>query len=260
MQNIYLRQSELSKAQTPFILVTITDKKGSIPSDIGSKIIVTEAGLDTGTIGGGSLEHKAIEYAVNLLKTADSSPVSHKLNWNLQKEFNMVCSGEIELFFDVATFDKWKITVFGAGHVAQALINILITLDCSITCIDSRQEWLDKLPDSYKINPIRSNDVVKNIQELDKNNFVLVMTHSHDNDWEVIAECLNHNFKYIGMMGSKAKQKWLKEKILQENLPEETLNKICCPIGLSFGNNSPSEIAISITAQLLQERDKSKTL
>jgi len=255
MQNIYLRQSELSLSQTAFILVTVTDKKGSIPSNIGAKMIVTEAGLVSGTIGGGALEYKAIEYALELFKNK-TCITSHKINWNLQKEFNMVCSGEIELFFDVVNFNKWEIAVFGAGHVSQALINILITLNCSITCFDSREEWLNKLPNSHKIKPINTNDIAKNIQELNKNSFVLVMTHSHEQDWEIIRECINHSFKYVGLIGSKTKQKWLKEKILQENLPEETLNRIFCPVGISVGNNSPSEIAVSISAQLLQERDK----
>lgn len=254
MHEVYSKLIELNSSKTPFVLVTITDKKGSIPSNVGAKMIVTEAGLVFGTIGGGALEYKTIEYALDMLKNIDNN-TSHKINWNLQKEFNMVCSGEIELFFDVVNFTKWEIVLFGAGHVAQALVNILVTLDCSITCFDSRQEWLDKLPTSFKIKTINDNNVEKTVNSLDKNSFVLVMTNSHENDFKIIKECVNHNFKFLGLMGSKSKQKWLKEKILEENITEEAANKIYCPVGLPIGNNSPSEIAISIAAQLLQKRD-----
>ena len=41
--------------------------------------------------------------------------------------------------------NDWHIVVFGAGHVSQALIRLLLTLDCRVTCLDSRSQWLDRL-------------------------------------------------------------------------------------------------------------------
>ena len=59
---------------------------------------------------------------------------------------------------------------------------------------------------------------------------------------------------------SKSKKKWMEAKFEQENLDKTILDKIHCPMGLPIGNNSPAEIAVSISAQLLQERDKQAVL
>lgn len=228
MKNFNLKLSNLLSSDKPFVLVSVTDKYGSIPSSIGAKMIVTEEGYDSGTIGGGALEYKAVNYAQEIIKSCINS---RKVSWNLSKELNMTCSGEIELFFDLFNKTNWQITIFGAGHVARALIKILETMDCAVNFADSK-------------------DVLKNLSQ---NSFILIMTHSHDLDLEVLQECLKYDFRYIGVLGSKSKRKWLESK-LEAN--KETLQKIHCPAGLPIGNNTPAEIAVSIAAQLLQKRDK----
>jgi len=259
MQNFNFKLAELLASGKAFILVSVIGKNGSIPSSVGAKMIVTDDGYNSGTIGGGALENKAISYAKELLVNKNAIN-SHKVCWNLATELNMLCSGEIELFFDCINQVKWQITVFGAGHVSQSLIKILNTVDCSLTCVDSRDEWLKMLPQSAKIKSVNSCDFTEIARNLDKNSFVLIMTHSHDTDWEVLKECSKYELSYLGMLGSKSKKKWMETKFEQENLDKTILDKIHCPMGLPIGNNSPAEIAVSISAQLLQERDKQAVL
>ena len=167
----------------------------------------------------------------------------------------MTCKGEIELFFDHMNKANWPITIFGAGHVAQALIKILEPMDCSVNCVDSREEWLKMLPQSAKIKPVHSSDYAAVLKTLPQNSFVVIMTYSHESDLEVVKECSKYNFRYTGLLGSKSKKKWMESKLEEAKFPGDVFQKIHCPIGLPIGNNAPAEIAVSISAQLLQERD-----
>jgi xanthine dehydrogenase accessory factor len=94
------------------------------------------------------------------------------------------------------------------------------------------------------------------VEKIPEKSFVIIMTPGHEMDWQVLKNCLKKDFAYLGLMGSKSKISWLKEKIKTEGFPDDFINKFHCPIGLPIGTNHPSEIAISITSQILQERDK----
>ena len=48
----------------------------------------------------------------------------------------MTCGGIVRVYFEAFNVTRWNIVIFGAGHVANAVIDILKTLDCRITCID----------------------------------------------------------------------------------------------------------------------------
>ena len=60
---------------------------------------------------------------------------------------------------------------------------------------------------------------------------------------------------FIGVIGSEPKSRTLRSTLLKEGFDESMVGRIHCPIGLPIGSNSPPEIAVSIAAQLLQERD-----
>ena len=97
MNEEYLNQLILCKNNnTPCMVITIVNFKGSIPQEIGARIIVDSYGLQFGTIGGGKVEAKAIELARQLLDTEDKYFFAE---WNLQKDVGMTCGGVVGLFF-----------------------------------------------------------------------------------------------------------------------------------------------------------------
>lgn len=249
--------TELLKKGIPFVSVVLVDSLGSTPQDQGAKMLVTSDGLYFGTVGGGKLENKAIETSLNLLSQRESSAKFMFAQWNLNNDVGMTCGGTVKLFFEVFNQNNWEITVFGAGHVSQALIPLLLTLDCHVTCIDPRREWLDKLPESPKLTIIRSDDMASEVQNIRENSFVVIMTMGHITDIPILLEILKtRKFPYIGVIGSKAKAKTFYKEIEDTGLPDECKESFFCPIGLNLGTNNVGEIAISIVAQLIQERDK----
>lgn len=252
MLSIYEKFNELLYSNLPFVMVTLVDAVGSSPQNAGSRMLVTEEGLYAGTIGGGKVEFKAIQEALALLE--NKAEKSLFAEWNLQKDVGMSCGGIVRLHFEAFHTRIWKIAVFGAGHVANALIPLLLTLDCQIQCIDPRPAWLNKLPESHKLTKTHTQKMASEVGRLDPGTFVLLMTMGHSTDLPVLLEILRtRQFPYLGVIGSRAKAVRIKKEIEAAGLPAQAFY---CPIGLDIGNNHPHEIAISVAAQLIQERDR----
>jgi len=255
MLSIHEQLNELLFSNIPFVMVTIVDVVGSSPQDVGSKMLVTKEGLHAGTVGGGKLEFKALNEAKTLLENKQLT--TSFVAWNLKQDVGMTCGGIVRLYFEVFHSKTWKIAVFGAGHVANALIPLLLSLDCQIRCLDTRQVWLDKLPKSSKLLLMHSQDMVSEVKHIDPDTFVLLMTMGHSTDLPILLEILRtKQFPYLGVIGSKAKAARIKKDIEEVNLPSSCKNAFYCPIGLDIGNNHPQEIAISVAAQLIQVRDQ----
>lgn len=238
----------------PFCTVTLVGEVGSIPGDLGAKLLVTQDGLIAGNIGGGKVEARAVAQAVAMLKAG--GPI-HKLEeWNLQTALGMTCGGVVKLFFEAFNLERWPIVVFGAGHVAQAVVRVLLPLDCRLSCHDTRPEWLDRLPDDPRLHRHHSPSLEAEVAHLPSNAFVLLMTMGHATDLPILRQLLARDFPYIGVIGSKMKANALRKTLLQEGCSVENCQRFYCPVGLPLGANHPHEIAISIAAQLLQKRDE----
>lgn len=246
--------------KTDYVVITLVDFKGSVPQTLGAKARVSSAGLVDGTIGGGKLEAKAILFAQDILVKRDSL-VCRLVTWNLTQDVGMTCGGVVTFLFELTRPEAWKIVVFGAGHVAQELVPLLTKLNCKVTCIDSRAEWLEKIPPSEKLNKRLAPVPHETVQDFSDDCFFILMTQGHASDLPILAEILRTrpSAPYIGVIGSKTKAVSLKAHLKAMDFTQEKLSRYFCPIGLELGNNTPVEIAFSVVAQVLQVRDYSLT-
>ncbi len=255
MQTFFEALNELAASGEPFVAVTVVDTLGSTPQDRGSKMLVTPAGRAFGTVGGGKIEARSIEEAKSLLADP-AAPKTRFHQWSLNKDIGMTCGGVVRVYFEAFNVTRWNIVVFGAGHVSQALVEMLIRLDCRVTCIDPRNEWLAKLPSSPKLTKLTSGDMPSEVAKIPEGSFVVLMTMGHTTDKPILIEILRtRTFPYVGVIGSDAKAKRLRQDIADAALPEAMQRAFHCPIGLEIGSDAPQEIAISVVAQLLQQRD-----
>jgi xanthine dehydrogenase accessory factor len=152
---------------------------------------------------------------------------------------------------------SWPIWIFGAGHVVQALVPVLLPLECSLTVCDPRQEWLDRLPRARNVRFIHAGEPREIVPQMPDDAFLLCLTRGHAFDRPVLQRALSErNFPYIGVIGSRSKAEILRREMTADGLPDNLAARFHCPVGLSFGTNHPHEIALSIAAQLLTERDR----
>lgn len=247
---------ELIENHTPFVTITMVDMRGSAPQIQGAKAIVTSDGIVEGTVGGGKVEARAITHAIEMLEAADGRSCQ-LVTWNLQTEIGMTCGGEVKFFFEAHLCNDWKIALFGAGHIAQSLVPILLEMNCRVTWLDNRQEWLSRLPEHPKLTKVCSESLKDEVKNLDPRSFFVLMTQGHATDLPVLAEVLQTiQPPYLGVLGSLQKAKVLRRDLKEMGLPEERIESFFCPMGLPMGNNTPIEVAISVLSQLIQERDR----
>lgn len=252
--------TDLTERATPFVVITMISSRGHVPQEVGAKAIITADGLVEGTVGGGKVEARAIEFARELLLDTDRN--SPQLNspqlqtWNLTHDIGMTCGGEATFLFEVHNPKKWKIAVFGAGHVSQALIRTLLNLDCHVTCVDNREDWLARIPESPKIKKILSKEAAAEVPGLGGDTFFVVMTQGHSTDLPVLEKIFLTfpDAHYVGVMGSDVKAKKIRRDLIERGVSGKNVDRLHSPIGLSLGGNRPYEIAISVTAELLNER------
>lgn len=254
------RLAELSADGRPFVLVTLAQAVGSVPQDAGTKMLVDASGLRFGTVGGGKVELRAIAEAQALLANPAAPPCT-LVEWNLQRDVGMTCGGVVKLLFEAYHVRPWRVVVFGAGHVAQALVRCLLLLDCRVVCVDSRAEWLERLPASPQLETIRLDEPRAHVPRLQAGDFVVCMTMGHATDFPILEALFRHGpaLAYLGAIGSDAKAAVLRRDLTAAGVPPEALRQLRCPIGLPLGTNQPGEIAVSVAAEILQVRDAQRT-
>ena len=148
-----------------------------------------------------------------------------------------------------------KVYLFGGGHLAQELVPVLHHLDFCCIVLDDREEYVDKalFPDAGQTMLV---DFTKldEILSIRKNDYLVIVTRGHRCDADAEAFALRTGASYIGVVGSRRKTKYVREKLEAQGFTGEQLDSVYAPIGIEIGSETPAEIAISIAAQLIQIR------
>lgn len=236
-------------------LVTVTNCLGSTPCVVGSRMIVTKDKSIHGTIGGGKLEFSAIEDAV----IAINENRIIRSAYTLGPEFEQCCGGKVELIIEPMNQSP-KLFVFGAGHIGVEICNMMENTPFEVYLIDSRESWFSEieLKPHVQVVAAQLNDfkTFKDAVQWGSQSYVLVLTHDHKLDFDIIAMALQSKTKFLGLIGSKTKRVRFNNMLINEMNIEAGMRDVVCPIGLELGGNSPKEIAISVVAQLIQEHYK----
>ena len=250
--------AELERKGEPCVLVTVVEHKGSTPRDSGTKMLVTEQGCYA-TIGGGHLEYKALKLARDMLLSGEQQMKVER--FNLGASLGQCCGGMASIMLEPVVQARHHLVLFGAGHVAKALVHILATLPFRITWIDERESEFP-LEQIANVTQVVSDDSVGEIASQPANSFYLVMTHNHQLDLELCANILKRqDARYFGVIGSKTKRKRFDYKLKERGFSEANLTQMICPIGLSeVSGKHPAEIAVSVAGELIREYQQVGTL
>ena len=148
-----------------------------------------------------------------------------------------------------------KVYLFGGGHLAQELVPVLHHLDFCCIVLDDREEYVNPAlfpeAEQTKLVDFTKLDEVLSIQ---KNDYLVIVTRGHWCDADAEAFALRTDASYIGVVGSRRKTKYVRDKLEAQGFTKEQLDSVYAPIGIEIGSETPAEIAISIAAQLIQIR------
>ena len=145
--------------------------------------------------------------------------------------------------------------ICGGGHVAKEVAAMASRLDLSVTVIDDREDLAnrERFPLAEKVIC----DSYDNLSSyLEPNACYVVVTPDHKADLQCVSAILPTEYRYLGMIGSRKKVAATFENLRKAGFTEEQINTIFAPVGLNIGAVTPAEIAVSILAQVIQEKNK----
>jgi len=82
----------------------------------------------------------------------------------------------------------------------------------------------------------------------------LIVTHSHQLDQDLLEAVLPRPMAWLGMIGSRAKVAKFFVRLQAGGIDPTLFKKLCAPVGLDIGAETPEEIAVSILAELVRVR------
>lgn len=145
--------------------------------------------------------------------------------------------------------------ICGGGHVSGELVKIAASLDFYIKVMDDREEFANK--ERFPMADEVICDTFEHLEEyMEPDAFYVVVTRGHKDDFVCVKKILGHSYQYLGMIGSKLKVAKTFENLEKEGFTKAQIASIFAPIGLKIGAVTPAEIAISILAQIIQEKNK----
>lgn len=241
--------AECEESCEPSVIVTVVRDQGSTPREAGTKMLVRENSI-AGTIGGGHLELSAMNIAREMLRGQVKSLRVRR--FSLGPSLGQCCGGVTMILFEPLGYMSMQVAVFGAGHVARALVPLLATLPCKVQWIDSRaHEFPAVIPQG--VQAVIEEDPADRVKTMPPGAYYLVMTHSHALDFELVAASLARgDAAYVGVIGSKTKRAKFAQRLEARSFSTSTVSELHCPIGLpEVKGKLPAEIAISVAAQLI---------
>jgi xanthine dehydrogenase accessory factor len=152
---------------------------------------------------------------------------------------------------------KNKLFIIGGGHCALALSELMAKMDFHISLFDDRPNLntIDKNKFADRKIVVESYEKIGDCIESGANVYVVVMTVGYKSDKIVIKKLIDRDFKYFGVLGSKAKMATLLRELKNEGFASEKLNRIRTPVGIEINSRTPEEIAVSIAAEIIQVKN-----
>ena len=239
----------LGDSATPCVLVTLCRSSGSAPAPVGAKLLLAADGRLWGTVGGGALEAAVLEQARLLLGTGGTEWMRVPLAAQGQ-----CCGGMVELLLE-CLFDGPALHVLGAGHVGQELVQVLTGTRMTLHLVDERPEWIrrDGIPPLVQRHEQAPLDFVSGWKPDARRDLVLILTHSHELDLELLRRLSGKPCAWVGLIGSRHKWSSFRGRLEAEGLDPAWLDRVSCPVGDSRTGKAPREVAIALAQQVLLE-------
>ena len=193
--------------------------------------------------------HRIVKRTLNL-----ATAVTHRAD----------ATGADVLAFDGSTLTtihgpRYRLLIIGAGQLSKYLATMAIPLDYQVTVCDPRVEYHEQwqedevaqgrsVPQVTLTKEMPDDTVIA--MNLDRNSAVVALTHDPKLDDLALMEALKSPAFYVGALGSKRNNDKRRERLLEFDVTAEELTKLRGPVGLDIGAKTPSEIAISILAEM----------
>lgn len=160
--------------------------------------------------------------------------------------------------YEEQLFNRQKIAIIGGGHCSLALSRVMSQLGYQVLVFERKSKVTTSTKNIYagSLKIVEDYQAVGTLIPFPHLTCVVMMTTDFSSDISGLLGVIFLPFPFIGVMGSRAKIAQIFQKLQQTGVREEVLSHLYAPVGLDIGSHTPEEIAISVAAQILQERKR----
>jgi xanthine dehydrogenase accessory factor len=270
-------------------VATVVATRGSAPRPIGSKLAISQHGELAGSVSGGCVENEVYEEAQQVLAGGAPRLLSYGISDEQAWSVGLPCGGEIDVFVEEATLRELEelaariergerftrttvlgddgrefveefgpppqLLVFGAVDTAEALCKAAKELGWRTIVADARAKFAtrERIPSADDLLVEWPEDTLARVQP-DDQTAVVVLTHEDRFDIPALIGALRSEAFYVGALGARRNQARRRDRLLEEGISEQDIDRISGPVGLDIGAESPAETAVSILAEILARR------
>ncbi|MHA1713828.1 MAG: XdhC family protein [Candidatus Ranarchaeia archaeon] len=251
--DLFTKVYETIRSAEPAVIAIVIRHSGSSPGKTGFKALIYEDRI-LGTVGGGSVEAEVVKKARALLK--EPVPAPYTIDFALDhaaEEPGPTCGGSVSVYLEPIGLAP-RVFIFGAGHVCYELAPLLHKAGFRVVIVDDRQEFANKqrFPMAEDIITLPMDSALNRLtSRISERDYIIIVTRGHKHDETVLNWAVTTTARYIGMIGSSRKISLAIDTLRSKGVTESQIQRITAPIGLPIGSQTPFEIAISITAQLI---------
>src|ERR1043166_166906 len=223
---------------------------------VGAKLLIRDGGDTFADLGDASVNKAAVQEALRFLRGRDEAKSSRV------SEFAPELASTVDalLLFERIEAEP-RLVIGGAGHVGASLARLAVLIGYDVTLIDDRAEFVARELFSSAlergINLVATQSWSEALRESIGNGrsvSVAIVTRGHKQDEDCLRAAISARPDYIGMIGSKRRTNIVLDKLREEGVDSEELQKVRAPIGLDIGAVSPEEVALAILAEIVAER------
>ena len=295
--NVLQQSLRWQKAGHGVALATVIKTWRSAPCPTGSLLAVRDDMLIAGSVSGGCVEAEVVQRAVEIIKSKQSAVVAYGVSEAVAWKAGLPCGGKIKIHIaplnlqcqkiqiptvlvthltsgeryltdappqnDTSVFlnffENPRLVIVGAGHIAQNLIFMALSLGYEVVLVEPREVFArpERFPQNDFFRIVRAwpdEPDESDALALDKHTALVALSHDPKIDDVALTKALENECFYIGALGSVKNHAARCERLYAAGIPKSSLIRIHAPVGLKIRAQTPGEIALSILAQITQIR------
>jgi len=216
-------------------------------------MLVTSDGEALGTIGGGGMERRLIDEALEALKEGEPRSLHFAMGVPAREgmiSVNSKCGGEVKIFMDILKPEP-RLIIMGSGLIAQAVARYSRDCGFHVTVVDDADTaTAENYPDAELVNDAYPESLTK--IKIRPSDYVAMLHGETEFELAGLRHVVQARPAFIGLLGSRNKAKEHKRQLKEEGYDPETVDAIKGPIGLEIDAETPEEIAVSIVAEFIK--------
>ena len=247
------RAHDLKKKGRHFAIATVINTVAPTSAKPMSKAIIHKNGDIEGWIGGGCSIHTVITEGLNCIQSGKAivlrlSPENiskDKVTYKKEVFLNCESGGTLEFHIE-PVLPMTKLIIYGSTPTVYALAKIgsLLNYECYICSPNA--EFVKELSDNVQ--------VFKDYKVFSDQSVAVVATQG-ENDLQALKSAIDSKSNFISMIISNKKASSLFFQLEKEGYSKEDISRVKFPAGMDINASTPEEIAVSILAELINDRN-----